>query len=247
MAVLILIASIAFASSGLADGEEDATKTENPDVAAAPPSQAPRPELPRFVPPSRGAPGKRVGGATRGTTASQMTRVEVLVPEQTGLTLKAQPILYFYLSEETGGRVDLTLNDETSIEPLLETTLKGPLRKGVNRIRLGDFGLKLRTGVTYEWFVALIIDPERRSSDVLAGGTIQRQPLTEELRSTLDAAGAERKPFTLASAGIWYDAIDALSERIDAAPDDLSLRQQRAALLEQVGLAEVARADLAQP
>jgi hypothetical protein len=42
---------------------------------------------------------------------------------------------------------------------------------------------------------------------------------------------------------MWYDAIAALSERIEAAPNDTDLRRQRAALLEQVGLREAAEFD----
>jgi hypothetical protein len=54
-----------------------------------------------------------------------------------------------------------------------------------------------------------------------------------------DAVGA------YAAAGLWYDAIATLSERIAAAPADPLLRRQRAALLRQVGLQEVADWDLA--
>jgi hypothetical protein len=39
-----------------------------------------------------------------------------------------------------------------------------------------------------------------------------------------------------AAAGIWYDALDAISEDIASHPDDSVLRQRRAALLGQVGL-----------
>ncbi|MHC4422536.1 MAG: DUF928 domain-containing protein, partial [Planctomycetota bacterium] len=47
------------------------------------------------------------------------------------------------------------------------------------------------------------------------------------------------RPHALAEAGIWYDAIDSLSQQIDAAPGNRILWNQRAALLEQVGLPEV--------
>jgi hypothetical protein len=43
--------------------------------------------------------------------------------------------------------------------------------------------------------------------------------------------------------GVWYDAIAALSSQIDATPEDPTLREQRAALLDQVGLSEVAAYD----
>ena len=43
---------------------------------------------------------------------------------------------------------------------------------------------------------------------------------------------------------MWYDALAGVSDRIDASPKDLSLRKQRAALLDQVGLNEAAEFDL---
>ena len=47
----------------------------------------------------------------------------------------------------------------------------------------------------------------------------------------------------MAEAGFWYDTIAELSALIAAAPRDMTLRQQRAALLEQQGLPEVAAYD----
>ena len=49
--------------------------------------------------------------------------------------------------------------------------------------------------------------------------------------------------FRYAEAGLWYDAIATISEMIEKTPDDRKLRKQRASLLQQVGLWEVARYD----
>ena len=53
-------------------------------------------------------------------------------------------------------------------------------------------------------------------------------------------------PHIYAESGIWYDTIMALSELIEANPNDMVLRRQRAALLEQVGLSQVAQYELKQ-
>ncbi len=63
-----------------------------------------------------------------------------------------------------------------------------------------------------------------------------------ELRAQLSVAG-ERRSFRLAQAGIWYDALDALSQQVDASPRDAVPRLRRAAILEQVGLVDVALAE----
>ena len=44
--------------------------------------------------------------------------------------------------------------------------------------------------------------------------------------------------------GLWYDAVIALSDMIEAAPNNGLLRKQRAALMQQVGLPEIAKYDL---
>jgi hypothetical protein len=46
-----------------------------------------------------------------------------------------------------------------------------------------------------------------------------------------------------ATEGLWYDTIAALSELIDARPQDTRLRQQRATVLAQEGLTEAASYD----
>ena len=51
------------------------------------------------------------------------------------------------------------------------------------------------------------------------------------------------KVYRYAAAGIWYDAIKAISEQIEASPDDISLRCKRAFLLKQVNLSEIAKYD----
>ena len=79
--------------------------------------------------------------------------------------------------------------------------------------------------------------------DVLAGGIIERIDPPAELRARLAQAAKTQAPFLYAEAGIWYDALATLSEQSDAAPADANMRQQRAELLEQVGLGEVTAFD----
>ena len=43
---------------------------------------------------------------------------------------------------------------------------------------------------------------------------------------------------------MWYDAIMAITNRIEANPANKELRDQRASFLDQIGLSEVAKNDL---
>lgn len=247
---------LAFCAPGLATAaEEEGARSKQPETTrtevettsrseSARATEATRSsEVPIFVPPNHGAPKTRVGGATRRAVKAGLPEISALVPEEAGLTIEEQPVLYWHLSKETSSRVEVTVIDDSSVDPLLETTLEGPLEAGVRRIRLADHRLHLEPGVTYQWFVVLVPNPNRRSSYKIAGGGIERVDPSDELRAELAAAGATRVPFVLARAGIWYDALDALSRRIEASPGDVALRSQRAALFEQVGLHEVASAE----
>jgi hypothetical protein len=193
---------------------------------------------PVFVPPNRGTPVARVGGAAR-ALSEDLPGIEALVPLESGLTLEEQPVLYWHLSEQTDLPVNFTLIDLDVEAPMVDVTLQGPFEQGVHGIKLGTHEVRLSQGHLYQWFVAIVPDPEDRSSDRLAGGGIELVDMKSWLRRRLDKAPPTQVPAILAGAGVWYDALSVLTERIAANPDDPEPRAQRAALFEQVGLEAV--------
>jgi len=199
---------------------------------------AANPGIPVYNPPLRGAPGGRVGGGTRGT-GREIFVLSVLAPDHPGLTVNEQPSLYWFMSNPSSVRVEVTVTDPAGTQPLLELQLPPPVQPGVHRIRLADHNVRLAPGVPYRWFVAIVADPSRRSRDILAGGTIERIALPEGLRLKLAQADKAQLPFLYAEAGLWYDAFGVISELIESAPNDPELRKQRAALLAQAGLPEL--------
>jgi hypothetical protein len=209
-----------------------------PEGSQAP---APRPAL-LYVPPELGFPGRRVGAATRGL--GRHASLQLLAPDHPGLTTEEQPTLYWYLAEPTTARIDFTIRDETSVAPLLELEVS-PAEPGIHALRLADHGVRLRPEENYQWFVSLVVDPERRSKDFSAGAWIRRGEADATLSERLAAAADGHEVFAYAESGFFYEAIRAASDRIAAAPADPVLREQRAALLEQVGLSEVAAWDRA--
>jgi hypothetical protein len=195
-----------------------------------------------YTPPKRGAPGGREGAGTRGLQTLPI--LAVLTPkDHTGLTVQEQPVLYWYLSQETQHPVDIILTDRQSVKPLLETRLQPPLQPGIQLVRLADYHIRLAPGVAYKWSVSLVTDPSQHSRDIVTAGTIERIDLPDELRSQLGQADKRASARLYATAGLWYDTIATLSELIDAVPQDTTLRQQRATLLDQEGLTEAAAYD----
>jgi hypothetical protein len=194
---------------------------------------------PVYKPPLRGAPGGRVGGGTRGGPGSTFV-LSVLVPDHTGLTLKEQPSLFWFISSDTSLPVELAIIDPNATEPLLETRIAGPVKRGVHRVRLADYSVRLATGLAYQWSVAVIPDSARRSRDILASGSIERVEPAGELGPKLAGAVKGDLAARYAEAGIWYDALEAVSDQVESSPGDTTSQRYRAALLKQVGLPEIA-------
>jgi hypothetical protein len=209
-------------------------KKEADKKAAAPVVAAPV-----YKPPLRGAPGGRLGGGTRGTGRDVFV-LSVLAPDHSGLTQHEQPSLYWYISNPTALPVEFTIMDPTAVQPLLEMRIPGPISAGIHEIRLADHGIRLAPDAVYRWYVAVVPDSGRRSRDILAGGTIQRITLAPDVAAKLQARPADEAPFIYAEAGLWYDALAAMSALIQRNPENSELRQRRAALVAQVGLPSVA-------
>jgi hypothetical protein len=168
----------------------------------------------------------------------------VLAPGHTGLTVREQPDLYWFASDVVTNPVELTLTLEKGDTPLLEKPLPAPVKAGIQRVRLSDYGVKLIPGERYSWSIALVLDPKRRSKDIIAVGAIERVERADMNPAALTAAPTTDSFYRFASDGLWYDAVMAISEMIEKAPADLALRKHRADLLDQVDLLEVGSFDL---
>jgi hypothetical protein len=246
--VFLAAAALMVYSSGTAGAQATGTGTGteagSPGAGADQKKVTTADSTPVYKPPLRGSPGGRVGGGTRGASLEAAVSLSVLVPDHVGVTLQSQPHLYWFISKKTTQPIEFTITEKDAVKPLLEARLKPLEKAGIQCIRLADQGVQLRPNVPYKWFVAVVTDPARRSRDILSGGMIELLPASADLSAKLGQTPKAKQPFVLAEEGIWYDALAGLSDRVDAAPKDLSLRKQRAALLDQVGLNEAAEFDL---
>jgi hypothetical protein len=241
---LLVAVSPAWGTDSATSGDDTATPTATTKEAM--PDKAMPQDSGGFAyrPPMRGAPAARIGGAQRGI-GDVTLKLAVLAPDHTGLTTKEQPTLYWYISKAVPVQLEVTVINDAAIDPALEQVVATPTQAGIQSIDLAKAGAKLKPGMEYRWFVSAVADPSQRSNDVVASGTIERIAPDAALKSKLAGADERALPRIYAEAGVWYDAIDALSRLIDKSPNDSALRGQRAALLQQVGLqaaADYARA-----
>ncbi len=200
--------------------------------------------LPLYQPPKKLTPRARVGGGLRGTDGSDPVLV-ALVPDHVGLTVKKTPVLNWFLSKPTTYPLKFTLIDIRSVTPLHEGPIPTPAQAGIQSINLKDWNLVLEADVQYRWYISAIRNPDSPSQDIVAGGVIERCEFSNCLvEMQVDLSCNQQSVVRNALRGFWYDAMACLCELIDANPSDQTLRRQRAALLNQIGLSGVAEWDL---
>jgi hypothetical protein len=207
-------------------------------------AQAPAPAAddaaPTYKPPSRGTPGGRVGGASRGVeAAAAFPTIEPLAPDRiAGQTANASPTLYYFISRPASQQLMLTISAPSVAKPLVEAAIPAPKAAGIQALRLADRAVQLQPGIVYTWSISLVLDPQARSKDIVASASIVRAALDPAVDSAARAAAPLRRAAMLAQAGFWYDAINAAVEG-EAGDRHAALD----ALLDQVGLTEPARVD----
>jgi hypothetical protein len=166
--------------------------------------------------------------------------ISVLAPEHVGFTLQEQPVLFWFTPTNHNLIYEFTLIGDSAETPAVEAKLPSPSRSGIQQIRLADYNVKLLPGERYQWSVALVMDPEEPSANVVAKGAIERvdrDKLEQPLSKVISKTDAPRR---YAEAGVWYDALIAITDLMQTSPADTGVLQQRASLLEQGGLGEVA-------
>jgi hypothetical protein len=229
-------------SLGLCDPAMMLAASGQPGVAPSSPKEDV--PLPIYTPPKRVTPRARVGGGLRGTDGNDPVLV-ALVPDHVGLTVKKTPVLNWFLSKPTTYPLKFTLIDNTSPTPLYEGPVATPAHAGFQSINLKDRGLALEPDVQYRWYISAIRNPDSPSQDIVAGGIIERCEFSTCLvEMEVDLSCDQSSVLKNAEHGFWYDAMACLCSMIDSNPSEQGLRRQRAHLLNQIGLNEVAKWDL---
>jgi hypothetical protein len=201
-------------------------------------------ELPTYRPPPRGAPGGRVGGASRGTfrAAAPLPTIELLAPrDHSGLAADPAPSLFFFVSGPVPWPTRFTVSAPGRPVPVLDVPIPAPSAAGIYRLDVARYGIRLEPGVLYTWSVSAMLDPQRHARDIVASATlIEGSPEVAAAAAGIVSAAASpaRRAVLCAQAGLWYDAVAAA---VAAAPADRHAALD--ALLREEGLAEPAAYD----
>ena len=172
-----------------------------------------------------------------------MPSLYVLAPNHTGLTTRGQPSLFWYQTGPASTRIEITIVEPGKPKPVLRVGADKADQGGIHRILLARYNVTLTPGVLYKWTVALSPDPANRSRDIVASDTIRRIEPDTQLKAALAGSKGLGAAAVYASNGIWYDALEAVTDEIDAAQKNKEIRLVRAAFLEQVGLKKAAASE----
>ena len=160
-----------------------------------------------------------------------------------GRTTKDQPTLFWYVSQPTESKVDVSINGVGKAPPtFFSQELSGVKQAGIQRLDLstakGADGkpVRLQPGQEYEFTIEVEVNEKAGSGDPTARRRFRCEPPqgADKVDDSDKAAAAER----YAEAGIWYDTLAALNDLIDADKGDADLIEQRRALLKSAGLDE---------
>jgi hypothetical protein len=189
-----------------------------------------------FKPPPRGAPGGRVGGASRGTFGppAPLPTIELLAPnDHTGLTTNPAPALYYFVSGPVTWPTLFTISAPGQPAPVLEVPIPAPASAGIYRLDPAAYGVRLEPGILYTWSVSAILDPRIRAHDIVASATLQLRRWDAAAAAAAGAPSPLQRAVLDARDGFWYDAVAAA---VAAAP--AYGRAALDALMGDVGLTE---------
>jgi hypothetical protein len=178
-----------------------------------PPQPPPQPRI--YQAPRMGQPRSSVSGSTRGIPPIGLAhelppiRPLALAPGHVAQTVRPRPRLFWSVDRAHDGPVVFTLSTRDAFEPACELELPRVTRAGVQAIDLASCPAELEIGVEYDWFVAVVLDPQKRSRDAIAQGWIRR------VAAPADLDLEQASPEALARGGLWYDALQASATRGD--------------------------------
>jgi len=224
--ILALAVAVAGTAAAVAQGLPPAQSPTDEPAGAAPP--------PVYKPPMRGAPGGRVGGASRSAVrvSTPLPVIELVAPsDHAGLTATATPTLLFFVSQPVAWPTKFTISAPMQPAPILEITIPSPRAAGIYTLRPGDYGVHLHPDVAYTWSVSIVLDARAWSRNIVATATIVFDP-------TINAGAApfvspRRRAALFADAGLWYDAVAAAADA-----QHLDRRAALDALIRQADLSE---------
>lgn len=195
------------------------------------------------LPPGQGTPKGTAGGGSRPaeqrclqTPKSQDWLMAMAPTQSVGLTPNSSPTVWVYVPPTTAKTLEFSLFTKER-EGIYQAYL--PIKtSGLVKIMLPP-NIVLTSNKPYQWTVALVCNPTRRTEDWVVGGWIQHQPLNTDLQRQLNQATAEQQVKLYTQTGFWYEALNRYLTLQQAQPQNSNLTTIWLDLLKSAGLTAV--------
>ncbi len=155
-----------------------------------------------------GAPERTASGGRRGDSCTEAGAIPAtaLVPQNNWVTTVSEtPTLFFYIPQTKTETAEFVLMDNQGNE-FLQTKIALPGKSGVMKVVVPSTA-KLEENKTYRWEFSIICNTQDRSGDRYIQGTLQRTPLSRELKTQLEAAKPLQQAELFAKAKIWHESL----------------------------------------
>lgn len=196
------------------------------------------------------APGKRVGGASRGSCPRASKNLTALVPviptlpndSVLGLTFAEHPTLWFYVPYSlTATRpVEFILLDEKGTELYRTLLSESGTAPGVVGFKIPETVAPLAVNKRYKWYLTVFCDANERSDFRSVDGWVQRVALDPKLQQKLEPATPQQKAVLYTQAGVWHEAVTTLAQLHRQNPNNAILQQQWQELMQLIDLGAIA-------
>lgn len=196
------------------------------------------------------APGKRVGGASRGTCPRTSTSLTALVPviptlptdSVLGLTFAEHPTLWFYVPYSlTATRpVEFILIDDQGTELYRTLLSDSGAAPGVMGFQIPETVPPLAVNKRYKWYMTIFCDANERSDFRSVEGWVQRVALDAKFQQQLEQATPQQKVALYTQAGVWHEAVTTLAQLRRQNPNNPTLQQQWQELMQMIDLGAIA-------
>lgn len=184
----------------------------------------------------------RITDTTR-SSAGDRARVMLLTPDHIARTVQPSPSVFWYQSQPAEVTGVLTVTRPGEPEPVLEVEVPGNVA-GIRRINFAEHKAQLDPDVEYRVSITLRYNEDNPADNPFSQGVMQRiEPPRQLITQLLNKVDQIDRAFVFADQGIWFDALTAISDQIEATKDP-TLRRYRAALLEAGQLPDAAAFDL---
>lgn len=194
-----------------------------------------------FNPPSGLGTPQRTAGGSRPLRSScaelvhQSAFVALSPSRFKGMTASDHPTVWVSVPQTQAKTLEFSLFDAEQ-NGIYQTNIPIDSSTRMVKVTLPRTTAALVTGKSYSWAAALVCDPDRRTEDWVATGSIHKQPLSRDLQQQLTQASPEQQMKLYAQAGYWYETIDALVELRRSQPTNAKFATVWADLLKLGGL-----------